>query len=64
MVKSENPRAVEPVDLLARAKKYNKNITICNSVNDAVTTASKNTAERPIIITGSFYLWQKEWKLQ
>jgi len=64
LVKSENPRAVEPIDLLARAKKYNKNITICDSVNDAVTTASKTAQGKPIIITGSFYLWQKEWKLQ
>jgi len=63
LAKSENPRAVEPGDLLARAKRYNSKITICNSVNEAVTAANKNSEGRPIIITGSFYLWQKEWKM-
>ena len=63
LVKSDNPRAVEPEELLKNAKRYNSNITISDSVHDAVRVANKNTAGKPIIITGSFYLWQKEWKI-
>ena len=63
LVKSANPRAVEPEDLLAVAKKHQPNVSICNSVADAIHAASINTNNKPIIIAGSFYLWQKEWKV-
>jgi dihydrofolate synthase/folylpolyglutamate synthase len=62
LVKSDNPRAVDPQDLLANAKRHQASVTISNSVPEAIQAASKSDA-KAIIITGSFYLWQKEWKV-
>jgi folylpolyglutamate synthase/dihydropteroate synthase len=58
LVKANNPRAMEPIDLYKRAKKYQKNLTIVSSVKNGIeylkTKAGNNSV---IIITGSFYLW-------
>lgn len=62
LVKADNPRALEPQELLLKAKKCQENTSICNSVNEAIEIAKADTAAA-IIITGSFYLWPKEWKV-
>ncbi len=58
LVKADNPRAMEPIDLYKKAKKYQKNLTIVSSVKNGIeylkTKAGNNSV---IIITGSFYLW-------
>ena len=63
LVKSNNPRAIEPADLLAVAKKHQPNVSISASVPEAIQTLSKSQLARAILIAGSFYLWQKEWKV-
>jgi dihydrofolate synthase/folylpolyglutamate synthase len=62
LVKADNPRALEPQELLLKAKKCQENTSICNSVNEAIDIAKADPAAA-IIITGSFYLWPKEWKV-
>lgn len=62
LVKTNNPRALDPKDILARAGKRQKNITVHASVKEALdllTGRQKETA--PILVTGSFYLWQRYW---
>ena len=58
LVKTNNPRTMEPIDLYKKAKKYQKNLTIVSSVKNGIeylkTKAGNNSV---IIITGSFYLW-------
>ncbi len=58
LVKADHPRAIEPVEILKRAKKYQKNIVIAGTVKKALeylkTRITKNSA---IIIFGSFYLY-------
>jgi folylpolyglutamate synthase/dihydropteroate synthase len=62
LVKTNNPRALDPKDILVRAGKRQKNITVHASVKEALdllTGRQKETA--PILVTGSFYLWQRYW---
>ena len=62
LVKADHPRAAEPRDLLKKVRRYQKNATVERSVSAALDRLSR--AERKpaaIIVTGSFYLWQKEW---
>jgi folylpolyglutamate synthase/dihydropteroate synthase len=58
LVKANHPRAMEPVEILNCAKKYQKNILIAGTVEKAMeylkTRITKNSA---IIIFGSFYLY-------
>ena len=62
LVKANNPRAMEPIDLYKRAKKYQKNLTIAPSVQKAIEYIKTKTHHNPtILITGSFYLWQPTW---
>jgi len=62
LVKADNPRAMEPIDLYKRAKKYQKNLTIAPSVQKAIEYIKTKTHHNPtILITGSFYLWQPTW---
>jgi len=58
LVKADNPRALEPVDLYPIARKYHRKITIAPSVQKALEyIKSETNAKAPILITGSFYLW-------
>ncbi len=58
LVKANNPRAIEPIDLYPIAKKYHRKITIAPSVEKALEYIKSETREQvPILITGSFYLW-------
>ncbi|UCF71421.1 MAG: hypothetical protein JSW49_03865 [candidate division WOR-3 bacterium] len=58
LVKADSPRAIEPGELYQQARKYQRNITLADSVwnaLDLLRTRKINTL--PIIIAGSFYLW-------
>gem|GEM_PF-359558 len=58
LVKADNPRAMEPIDLYKKAKKYQKKLTIAPSVQSAIEYIKTKPNHNPtIIITGSFYLW-------
>ncbi|MGB3479350.1 MAG: folylpolyglutamate synthase/dihydrofolate synthase family protein [bacterium] len=62
LVKADNPRAMEPIDLYERAKKYQKNLIVAPSVQKAIEYIKTKTHHNPtILITGSFYLWQPTW---
>ncbi|MBE0431872.1 bifunctional folylpolyglutamate synthase/dihydrofolate synthase [candidate division WOR-3 bacterium] len=62
IVKADHPRAMEPCDLVPKARKYQKRATTARSVQTALDLLSR-AKEKPvaIIVTGSFYLWQKKW---
>ena len=58
LVKTDNPRAMEPIDLYKKAKKYQKKLTIAPSIQRAIEYIKTKANHNPtIIITGSFYLW-------
>lgn len=58
LVKANNPRAIEPIDLYRIARKYHKKLTIAPSVQKALEYIKSATTQKvPILITGSFYLW-------
>lgn len=59
LVKADNPRAMEPIDLYERAKKYQKNLTIASVKNGIEYLKTKADNNSVIIITGSFYLWSE-----
>ena len=60
LVKTNNPRTMEPIDLYKKAKKYQKNLTIAPSVQKAIEYIKTKANHNPtIIITGSFYLWSE-----
>ncbi len=60
LVKTNNPRAMEPIDLYKKAKKYQKKLTIAPSVQSAIEYIKTKANHNPtIIITGSFYLWSE-----
>lgn len=62
LVKADNPRALDPEDILRRAGNRQKDITIGGSVKEVLDILSKRREKSvPIIITGSFYLWQEDW---
>lgn len=63
LVKTNNPRAVSRQELARKALRYQKNLTFAKSVKHAISTIRKKNSSTAIIITGSFYLWQKEWKV-
>ncbi len=64
LVKSDSPRARDPQVLSKVAQKYQQNIAVCNSVTEGLNAALKNAgSSTAIVITGSFYLWQKDWKI-
>jgi len=62
LVRADNPRAIRQEDIYIKAKRYQQNMTIASSVQQAIeyikSIAGKNNI---IIITGSFYLWQPTW---
>jgi dihydrofolate synthase/folylpolyglutamate synthase len=58
LVKADNPRAIEPRELIVEAGKYQRNITLAASVRNALDLLTKRQDKTlPIIIAGSFYLW-------
>ena len=63
LVRTDNPRAVCPQELIRKARRYQKNLTFAKSVKHALSTIKKKDSSTAIIITGSFYLWQREWKV-
>jgi dihydrofolate synthase/folylpolyglutamate synthase len=62
LVRAPHPRAVNPLILYAQARHYQKNCTICNTVQAALAYAQTLSPPEPVIITGSFYLWQNAWR--
>jgi dihydrofolate synthase/folylpolyglutamate synthase len=62
VVKADNPRAMEPHDLLLKVRKYQEKVTALRSVRAALDQLLQ-IKEKPmtIIVTGSFYLWQGQW---
>jgi dihydrofolate synthase/folylpolyglutamate synthase len=63
LVRTDNPRAVCPQELIRKARRYQKNLTFAKSVKHALSTIKKKDSSTAIIITGSFYLWQNDWKV-
>ena len=62
LVPINNPLGMEPGNIYKRAKKYQKNLTIAPSIQKAIQyLKGKATNTSTILITGSFYLWQKGW---
>lgn len=58
LVKADNPRLMEPIEILKKAKKYQKNILIAGSVKCAIEyLIQKLNDNSAIIIFGSFYLY-------
>ncbi|MGD9380666.1 MAG: Mur ligase family protein [candidate division WOR-3 bacterium] len=63
LVKSNSPRAREPQELRQSARKFQNRVFISHSVKEAMQDAvSKGGPCTATIITGSFYLWQRDWK--
>lgn len=62
LVKADHPRAMEPCDLLLKVRRYQKRTTTARSVQNALDLLSR-AREKPeaVVVTGSFYLWQKKW---
>lgn len=62
LVKAEHPRARDPLDIYTAARKFQKNIVIAPSVQ-TVLKYVRNLPQKKttVVITGSFYLWQKDW---
>jgi len=62
LVRSNSPRALDPHMLCNTAQKYNQNIVVGDSVAEGINSAVQDAAPgTAIVITGSFYLWQKDW---
>ena len=61
LVKADNPRALMPVEIYRRARRYQHNMTIAPSVTQAIKYFKSKSPGNTIIITGSFYLWQPDW---
>jgi dihydrofolate synthase/folylpolyglutamate synthase len=63
LVKSNSPRALEPQELRQAAQEFQDRIIISHSVKEAIQGAvNKGGPCTATIITGSFYLWQNDWK--
>ena len=64
LVKSDSPRAREPEELMKMARKFQNRLCISGSVQEAIRTAAQQaTPDNATVITGSFYLWQKDWNI-
>jgi dihydrofolate synthase/folylpolyglutamate synthase len=64
LVKSDSPRAREPEELMKMARKFQNRLCISGSVQEAIRTAAQQAApDNAVVITGSFYLWQKDWNI-
>ncbi len=61
LVRTQSPRAIEPHAILSMTR-HRENISIASSVRTALEyVKKKGSTAVPIIITGSFYLWQNTW---
>jgi dihydrofolate synthase/folylpolyglutamate synthase len=63
LVKTENPRAVCPQELSRKARRYQKKLRFAKSVKHVLSMIRKKDSSTAIVIAGSFYLWQTEWKV-
>lgn len=62
LVRADHPRAMAPEDLRQRARRYHDDLTVADSVADALQLrAPDERSNAPVVITGSFYLWPKKW---
>lgn len=62
LVKADHPRAIEPLALYPVAKRFQRNVMIASSVKKALEYVANRSGKRnSVVITGSFYLWQKNW---
>jgi dihydrofolate synthase/folylpolyglutamate synthase len=61
LVKTNSPRTVEPLRIYEHARKFQKKLTIASSVSAALECIKVRKKHPCTIVTGSFYLWQKEW---
>ncbi len=60
LVKADNPRLMEPIEIYQKAKKYQKNILIAGSVRRAIEYLMPELKDNSAtIIFGSFYLYQE-----
>jgi dihydrofolate synthase/folylpolyglutamate synthase len=65
LVKSENPRARKPEELMRAAQRFSDHLYIFPSVKEAMEAAAEEASpDSATVITGSFYLWQKDWKTE
>jgi folylpolyglutamate synthase/dihydropteroate synthase len=63
LVKADHPRARDPLDIYTAARKFQKNVVIAPSVQTVLEYAKKPQKKTTVVITGSFYLWQKNWSV-
>lgn len=60
LVKANNPRAMEPIEIYRKAKMYQKNLIIAGSVKRAFEyLRAKANVLSPVVIFGSFYLYDE-----
>ncbi|MGB9721011.1 MAG: bifunctional folylpolyglutamate synthase/dihydrofolate synthase [bacterium] len=58
LIKADNPRAMEPLVIYEKARKYQKNIIIAGSMKNALGYAIENAGHKSVIVVfGSFYLY-------
>lgn len=58
LVKANNPRAMEPLEIFEKAKSYQKNIIIAGSIKNALNYVKEKIDYKSVIIVfGSFYLY-------
>ena len=62
LVKTPSPRTMHPQKLYLRARRYQKNIFVGNSVNSVLKHLVTKVHDKTILITGSFYLWPSDLK--
>lgn len=62
LVKADHPRAIEPATLYPATRRFQRNTIIASSVKKALEyVANRAQRKNEVVITGSFYLWQKNW---
>uniref|UniRef100_A0A7C4X9T4 tetrahydrofolate synthase n=1 Tax=candidate division WOR-3 bacterium TaxID=2052148 RepID=A0A7C4X9T4_UNCW3 len=60
LVRANNPRAMEPIEIYKRAKRYQKNLVIAGSVKRALEYLKlRLDKDSSIIVFGSFYLYSE-----
>jgi dihydrofolate synthase/folylpolyglutamate synthase len=62
LITPQSPRAMEPSAILSMLQEHQK-ITVASSLDTALDYVNMRNGSIPVIITGSFYLWQKKWSL-
>lgn len=60
LVRADNPRAMEPAEICKKAKRYQRNIIIANTVRAAIKYIKRiRDQKKAVIIFGSFYLYSE-----